>query len=474
MGGQPCPAHRLSIGGNALNVQKITSWTQDVVIEGRLQNGLRKAFSLMTSYATAWRERNLVSLLHHRNSPNLDAQHPPRLGDAPNLAARTIMIVVTSDVTAALFVSGLARFLAEHGHDVLIVANQVDRLTKHFEHASVRVRAVPIAREPSPWADLISLVRLFIVVREERPDILAYATPKASLLSSITGALLNVPVRVYQLWGLRLETVIGPRRLLLACFERLSSRLSTHILANSRSLASRYRDLGLSGSKPLTVIGKGSSHGVDLLRFSREATRPPLDDQTRAFLETSSGLTVGFVGRINPDKGVDTLIDAVLICKRMGVDVRLVLVGRDEGALSSQEAALYSESLHWVGHVDDPRPYYDCFDVLVLPSRREGFPNVVIEAAAMGVPAVVTDATGVRDAIVDGKTGILVPVDAPEAIAHALIRLSTEPSLREKLAAGSRKWVEANFGQESVWNSTEKYLLGAFTNTFRVTDRGEE
>lgn len=370
-----------------------------------------------------------------------------------------IVIIVTVEETAANFVTGFATWIAGQGHDVTVIASGLERSVHRCGAGSLTYVPVAMERDPSPLQDLRSLVALGRQLRKINPDVLTYATPKAALLASIAGFLLRVPVRMYQVWGLRLETVQGPKRHLLAFLEKVTSVLSTGILANSNSLAERYRERGLNVGRPVDMLGMGSSHGVDIRWFSRDADYPPLNQASAEKLRgTGDALTVGFVGRLHPDKGIDTLLDAARILSQQQVPVNLILIGGDEGAELDLHGGI-GQRTTLVGAVVDPRPYYAAMDVLALPSLREGFPNVVLEAAAMSVPAVVSDGTGVVDSVVDEHTGLVVPVSNADALAAAIRRLAEDTPLRVKMGEQARARVVEHFEKHLVWERTLNHLL---------------
>lgn len=370
-----------------------------------------------------------------------------------------IAIIVTVEETAENFVFNFATHIAEQGHDVTVIASGGERDLRKVGSGSLTYLPVRMERDPHPFIDLKSLAVLGWQLKKIKPDVLTYATPKASLLGSIAGFCLRIPVRVYQVWGLRLETVQGPKRRLLALLERVTSFLSTGILANSSSLAQKYRELGLNAGRPVDLLGRGSSHGVDVDWFSRGVSNPtPEQTVGEELMGTEGNLTIGFIGRLHPDKGIDTLLDAVRLLKGQGMAVNLVLVGSDEGAELDVRGGLEDHTT-LVGSVDDPRPYYAAMDVLVLPSLREGFPNVVLEAAAMSVPAIVSDGTGVVDSVVDGVTGFVVPKSDPVALAVTIRRLADGEELRGQMGESARKWVEEHFDKHQVWERTLNYLV---------------
>ncbi|AQP48848.1 hypothetical protein BW730_16465 [Tessaracoccus aquimaris] len=323
----------------------------------------------------------------------------------------------------------------------------------------VEVIAVPMARNPEALSDLASLGRLFVRLRTLRPNAIVYATPKASLLTAIASFVCRVPVRVYEQWGLRLETTKGVERRCLSMLERATAALSTIVVPNSQSLARSLRDAQLTGRTPVRILGAGSSHGVDLDHFSRRANTSPLDSDTTAFVANARGLVIGFVGRLAPDKGLDTLLAALTICRRSGTDVRAIIVGGDDGPSPIHgQSQVEKQLVHFTGHASDPRPYYRAMDVLVLPSRREGFPNVVLEAAAMCVPAIVSDATGCSDAVSHEVTGLLFEVGSPGALADAITRLAADRELVRTLGCAARLRAERDYSQQTIWSLHESLL----------------
>lgn len=372
-------------------------------------------------------------------------------------AARTrLLIAVTAEVTARLFTSGYAAFLADQGYDVHLVADGIDALSPELADRGVTVHSLSMSRDPNLLTDGPSLVAMVRLVRSLRPDVVIYATPKASLLAALASWFARVPVRIYALWGIRFETATGAGRIILRTFERVIAGLSTAVVANSASLADRASQLGITSRRRISVPGHGSSHGVDALRFDREAERPPIDDETAAFLRDGDDFTVGYVGRLHPDKGVDTLLEAAALLSARDRSVQVVLVGGDEGALTTPIERV--RKVHQTGEVADVRPYLVEFDLLVLMSLREGFPNVVLEAAAMGVPSIVSDATGCVDAVLDGQTGRIIARGDASSLAENIDDLRSQPGLRLALGAAARERAVRDFDQNAVWSAHERHI----------------
>ncbi|GHD41708.1 glycosyltransferase family 1 protein [Mycetocola manganoxydans] len=377
------------------------------------------------------------------------------------MSTKSVCLIVTAEVTATTFYRGYLAYLRRSGWDVTLIASSDGNLEELGHSEGVQVVNVPMRRDPSPGDDLVSLVRLFKQLKRLKPDVVVTATPKAGLLGTLSALLARVPVRVYQLWGIRFETETGPKRAMLKLLESWSIRFSTQVVANSDSLARRAADLGLLGRKQTVVLGPGSSHGVDLERFSADAEFPTVDSATAKFLaRRPSALVIGFVGRVHPDKGIRTLLQALEICARQALDVRLLVVGAFESADVVTQIEQSQIETHLVGSVDDTRPYLRAMNIHCLPTRREGFPNVVLEAAAMGLATVASDATGAIDSVVDGETGLLFVTDDAESLARAITRLAVDKDLRSRLGTRARAHVEANFKREKIWSLQEANLSG--------------
>jgi glycosyltransferase involved in cell wall biosynthesis len=379
------------------------------------------------------------------------------------VAERRILLAVTADVSIG-FVAGTARYLVAQGWDVHVASGAGPRLERLGAEPGITVHPLSLVRDPSLRADLTSLLTVVRVVRRIRPDVVSSATPKAGLLFSVASALLRVPVRVYQLWGLRYETASGLQRRVLVATERWAAGTATDVLAVSASLQRTAIGDRLVRAEKVRVLGSGSSHGVDLARFE-------VDAETRRRRQEAQWAephlpVIGFIGRLNPDKGIDTLAAAVRTLSARGVEARLVVVGSPDGASAHLEEL---ETCGWPcefwGETDDVAHALSQMDVLCLPTRREGFPNVVLEAGVAGLPTVATPATGVVDAVVHESTGLLAASHDPSDLADQLARVITDPALRESLGQAARKRAIAEFDQEQVWQ-----LYGDFY-TDRLGDR---
>lgn len=370
----------------------------------------------------------------------------------------TLTYVVTASVSVGFFDGQLA-YMVGHGWKVNVVSAPGPELeAMHAE--GVTPLGIPMEREISLLKDIISLWRLWRLFRRIRPNLVVTGTPKAGLLGTLAARLACVPHVVYTIHGLRLETVSGWKRRLLWVTEWLACHAAHQVHSVSFSLRERAIALDIVAPKRCTVIGKGSSNGVNLERWRRTPQTQLTVRETRNDWKLPLSVPViGFVGRMVRDKGITELYDAFRRLRLSYPDLRLLLVGGFEAgdpvpsALRAQVEA--DPNVFVTGFVANVEVYYWIMDVLALPTYREGFPGVLLEAQAASVPVVTTDATGAIDAIRDGITGLRVPVGDVDALTAALARLLADPELREQMGQAGCSWVQQNFQCETVWKNLE-------------------
>jgi glycosyltransferase involved in cell wall biosynthesis len=357
----------------------------------------------------------------------------------------------TVPITAASFYRETLAELASRGYEVHVVTSpgpQVPTLAA-LVHA---VHPLPMQRGVTPFADLVGLIRWIVLLLRLRPRVVLGGTPKAGLLSMLAAWVTRVPHRTYLLQGLRLEGSSGTQRRVLTLLERVASFCSQRVVAVSPSLAHEYVRLTLNAGRHVVVPHHGSSHGVDTEHF----TPVPGDAELAARIGLRTDVpAVAFIGRLTADKGPDTLIDALTSVAARGSRVQLLVLGEQDEPDSQHHLSRLQQlgdhvNVLVLGHFDDVRPYLALCDLLVLPTRREGMPNVVLEAAAMGKPAVTTTATGAVDSVVDGVTGLLVGADDGEAMGRAIEQLVCDPGLRERMGRASRERVVRDFQPTDV------------------------
>lgn len=298
-------------------------------------------------------------------------------------------------------------------YELLAVSSPGDDLDV-VARRGTRVKSVKMQRQISLIADLRSLLSLVRLFREERPDMVHSITPKAGLLSMMAAWIARVPVRVHSFTGLVFPTATGLKRRVLITADKITCACATHVHAEGVGIRSDLLAGGIT-KKDIAVLRYGNIRGID---FDYYAQSGDIAEQAaairRGYHIPDSSFTFLFVGRLVKDKGIVELIDAYRRLRSDGYEVSLLIIGveeKGEPLPPHTHAAIFEDpTIHFTEKwVDDVRPYYVASDVLVFPSYREGFPNVVLEAGAFSLPSIVTDINGSREIISDGKNGMIVP-----------------------------------------------------------------
>jgi glycosyltransferase involved in cell wall biosynthesis len=375
---------------------------------------------------------------YHRDSTCADPSN--------SQTGRPLIVIGITHSQTCLVLTGRLRALREAGFRVVLIASPGPLLESTAAEEGVEPLAIPMERGIAPLADLVALFRLTRALIRLRPDIAEFSTPKAGLLGSFAGLLCGVPRRVYLLRGLRLETASGIKRRILLTMEQLAAACSHVVLCNSRSLRERALELRVADKSKLRLLGYGSGNGVDVEHFT---------PHSMAETGMRGAPIIGFVGRLTRDKGIPELIEAFNALLKKQPAARLLLVGwydESEDALPPELRAHIDRHPNIVrtGFVKDTAPCYRMMDFLVLGTLREGFPNVVLEAAASGIPVITTNATGAQDAVLHGVTGLLIPPGRPDLLTEAMLELVENAPRRRQMGAAARRWVTERFVRAQV------------------------
>lgn len=297
-----------------------------------------------------------------------------------------------------------------------------------------------IERKPSPWRDLCDLIQLVILFHREHCDLVHSITPKAGLLSMMAAWLVGVPNRMHTFTGQVWANKRGWQRSALKLFDKMIALFATHILVDSPSQRDFLVAEGILLQGKGIVLGQGSICGVDECRFHPDVRER---EAVRAELGISPEQTVIlFLGRLNRDKGILDLVAAFTHIASIRDDVVLVLVGAEEDITYTHVQEIcgeYRGRLHRVSFTPTPERYMAATDIFCLPSYREGFGQVIIEAAASGVPTAASRIYGITDAVDDGKTGLLFPAGDVAALTQSLSGLIEDQALRQKMGEAARE-----------------------------------
>lgn len=370
---------------------------------------------------------------------------------------KRICLVTAAPLTIRFFLQGQIVALAKR-YDVSVITNTDD--VDFLEHLGVPVRVIPlrIERRVSLWYDLLALIRLVMIFSREDFDLVHSHSPKAGLLTMVAGWLARVPFRIHTFQGEVWATRRGLWRFMLKSLDRLAARCATQLLVVSRSENAFLVEQGVVRQGELTMLANGSVCGVDLQRFSPDREQC---DRMRASIGIGDDEVVMlYLGRLTKDKGVLDLAAAFSTLADRFPTLRLLMVGPDEEGLrdiiAGQYASLMSR-IHFVDYTDKPERYMVAADLLCLPSYREGFGLVLLEAAAAGIPAVGSRIYGITDAVIESETGLLFKAGDVDDLSANLGRLVEDPELRARLGENGMARVKRDFSKELVISSLLQY-----------------
>lgn len=378
-----------------------------------------------------------------------------------------LLIVTTVPSTLASILRDQPKFLSQH-YEIHLACSSGGAVQVVTANEEVPVHQVEMQRGISAGADLISLFRMIVLLRKIRPNAIHSYTPKAGLISMLAGWMCGVPLRIHTFTGLIFPTAIGMRRLVLIWMDRLICGCATHIVPEGNGVKKDLERARIT-KKELTVIGHGNVAGVDIERFHHEGNEQLLDQASD--LKGRLGIVGGdfiflFIGRLNRDKGIYELLTAF---QRLPNNAKLILVGAFDSTLPISPESLKeiheSSRIMWVGPQSDVRPALMIADVLVLPSYREGFPNVVLEAGAMTVPVIATDINGSNEAITHGINGWLVPIRDAIALHDAMVQaMNTSKEQLHEMGLDARDRIVSRFERKGHLERMLRYYRTIFSS----------
>ena len=365
-----------------------------------------------------------------------------------------LKLIRTSTIPASLenLLKGQLKMLSKY-YNVLAVSSPGDDMETIEEREGVRTIAIPMERRISLIKDFISLIRLIVLFAKERPDMVHSITPKAGLLSMLAAWITRVPVRMHTFTGLVFPTATGKMQKLLIAMDRLTCFCATHINPEGEGVKRDLVNYNIT-SKPLHIIANGNVNGIDLEYFDKT---PEVVEKACSYKKEGT-FTFCFVGRMVRDKGINELVHSFLRLYQKDERVRLLLVGAFEKELDTvlpevEEHILHHPGICYMGYQNDVRPFLVASDALVFPSYREGFPNVVIQAGAMGLPAIVTDINGCNEIVLPDLNGVIIPSKDEQALYESMKYFASHPVEVERMAANARPLIASRYEQRIVWNA---------------------
>ena len=366
---------------------------------------------------------------------------------------RTSTVAISLDV----LLKGQLRFLNTN-FEVVAVSGEDEHLRKVQNREQVRTIAVHFERKIAPLKDLVSLFKLYRVLKKEKPFIIHSITPKAGLLSMIAGYFAGVPIRMHTFTGLIFPSKTGAMQRLLIATDQLLCLFATHIYPEGNGVKADLIRYNIT-KKPLKIIAHGNVNGIDCDYFDSKH----FDANALSILRNDLNISKDdfvfiFVGRLVQDKGINEAIAAFVRFCETRTDVKLLLVGPFEQHLDPiKEQTVNQISTHKsilaVGYQNDVRPYFAISNCLLFPSYREGFPNVVLQAGAMNLPSIVTDINGSNEIIIHNKNGLIIEVKNENAIYDAMHKIISDKNNTVQMTKNAREIIVTRYGQEQVWEA---------------------
>jgi len=369
--------------------------------------------------------------------------------------------ITTVPISLKILLKGQLGFMRQY-FDVVAVSSRGKELSEVEAREGVRTVALDMSREITPLKDFISLIKMCILLWKEKPDIVHTHTPKAGLIGMMAAWIMRVPHRLHTVAGLPLMESRGIKRNILMLIEKLTYTCATHVYPNSFGLETFIINKHLCNTNKLKVLGNGSSNGIDTDYFQ-------LTDgveKQKALLQQKLGIQEGdfifvFVGRIVKDKGIDELLKAFEQLNWEIPCTKLILVGAFEEELDpvsdhSRRILKDNPAVISAGFQQDVRPFLALADCFVFPSYREGFPNVVMQAGAMGLPSIVSDINGCNEIVKTEKNGMIIPPKNTDALYTSMQEMYQNRPLRETFSENARAMIVERFDQKTMWQTIKQ------------------
>ena len=365
--------------------------------------------------------------------------------------------VTTVPESLNILLRGQHKFMSTNGFEVIGISSAGNALYEVSQEEEIRVIEINMSRKITPIKDFLSVYNLYKLIKKEKPIIVHSHTPKAGAVAMMAAKIANVPIRLHTVAGLPLMEAKGIKRKLLNFVEKVTYACATKVYPNSKGLYDFIVEEELISSIKMKIIANGSSNGIDTSYFDSERISEKQREEflTRLNIQKKDFVFI-FVGRLVGDKGINELIDAFARIKDSNVKLLLV------GGLESDLDPLKSETIHEidknkniisVGFQKDVRPYFAISHCLVFPSYREGFPNVVLQAGAMGLPSIVSNINGCNEIIQEGINGSIIPSKDRESLYTVMHKIISDEAWRKQLAGNARDIIVSHYEQKLVWDA---------------------
>lgn len=369
--------------------------------------------------------------------------------------------ITTVPISLEKLLEGQLSFMSKH-FDVTAISSEDKRLNVYGDKEGVKTHYLELTRKITPLKDLVAVFKLVKYLRKEKPQIVHSHTPKAGIVGMLSAYIARVPIRLHTVAGLPLMEAGGIKRKVLNVVEKLTYACATKVYPNSQGLKDFIVEEKLTSTAKIKIIGNGSSNGIDTTYF--DPTRYSVNDSSvlkESLNIPSEDFVFIFVGRLVGDKGINELVKAFVSISNSHDTVSLLLVGPLETELDPLDSITLKHinehpKIIATGYQTDVRPYFAASNALVFPSYREGFPNVVLQAAAMELPCVVSNINGCNEIIENGMNGLIVPVKQHLPLEKAMEEMFNDQELFAVLKKNTRTRIVQNYDRKEIWNEILK------------------
>ena len=372
--------------------------------------------------------------------------------------------ITTVPLSLEKLLNGQWSFFREY-YSITAVSSEENQLKKFEQKFKTNTFYLPLTRKITPFQDLYCIFRLYCFLRKEKPLIVHSQTPKAGLIGMIAAFLARVPIRMHDVVGLPLMEKTGAKYYLLYWVDKLVYACAHQVYPNSYGLKEYMIKTKMAKHQKMTVLGNGSSNGIDVEYFSKKHFSVA---SKTAFLEKwqllSNDFVFLFIGRLVGDKGINELVNAFDALSKKEKNIKLLLVGPYENQLDpllqqTKDKIKANSKIIATGFQEDVRPFLAHTSCFVFPSYREGFPNVVLEAAAMEIPSIVSDINGSNEIIFDQINGLVIPKKNKLKLKKAMNYMLSDKEFRVKMSINARKGIAEKF--------EKKVFYGALLNEYK-------
>lgn len=347
-------------------------------------------------------------------------------------------------------------YMNSKGYEIHVACSNGEKIEQYIKKWNFIFFSLNITRSISPINDIISIFKLYKYIKQNNIDIVIGHTPKGGLISMIASFISSIDKRIYFRHGLLSDTSIGINKIIFDLVEKLTSYFSTTTICVSNSIYNKSISSRLTTKRKLKILNKGTCNGIDVFNeFNNDLVN--VNDKIQLLSHynlDNTNIIVGFIGRLSKDKGINELINAWKIVKNNNFKIKLILCGPiDERDPISNELLNYiinDDSIIYCGEIESTKLYYSIFSFFILPSYREGFPTVVLEASSMKNAVITTRCTGCIDSIIENQTGIFTDINE-KAIADSIQFYIDNPNIANLHGENGRKFVTNNFQQKKIW-----------------------